>query len=275
MTEARRDIFLWISGAVKPGIPFSTMNPLISPSSVRAQTIAMSAIEPFVIHILAPFRTQSVPSRRAWVRIVPGVGAGVGLGQAETADHLARVHPRQPVLLLLLRAPLPDREHRERALDRDDAADPGVARLELEARQAVGDGAGAREAVAVQVHAEETELCELGDHLAREDALLEPVSDLGEDLLADELPHGVADRLLLLVEERVDREEVEGVESWRGGGRGHGKDLRESKRVTPKIYRKCARAEAPGSSGSGRTPPVACARDHDRDLEALASAVRR
>ena len=121
----------------------------------------------------------------------------------------------------------------------------------------------------MQVHAEETELRELGDHLAREDALLEPVSDLGQDLLADELPHGVADRLLLLVEERVDREEVEWVESGRGGGRGHGKGPPEVERVTLKIYRKCARAETPGPSGRGRTPPVACARDRDRDPEAL------
>ena len=55
------------------------------------------------------------------------------------------------------------------------------------------------------------------DHLARQDALLEPVADLGHDLLADELPHRVADRLLLVVEQRVDREEVERVE--RGGRR--------------------------------------------------------
>ena len=97
----------------------------------------------------------------------------------------------------------------------------------------------------MQVHAEEPELRELRDHLAREDALLEPVADLGQDLLADELPHGVPDRLLLVVEERVDREEVERVESGRGGGRGHGKEPPGVERVTVKIYRKCARAEAP------------------------------
>ena len=72
VTDARSDSFLWISGAVKPGIPFSTMKPRIASSSVRAQTIAMSAIVPFVIHIFAPFRIQSEPSRRAWVRIDAG-----------------------------------------------------------------------------------------------------------------------------------------------------------------------------------------------------------
>ncbi len=42
------------------------------PSSVCAHTTATSATEPFVIHILAPFRIQSSPSRRACVRIAPG-----------------------------------------------------------------------------------------------------------------------------------------------------------------------------------------------------------
>ena len=72
MTDARSEIFLWISGAEKPGMPFSTRKPRISPSSVRAQTTATSEIVPFVIHIFAPFRIQSAPSRFAWVRIAPG-----------------------------------------------------------------------------------------------------------------------------------------------------------------------------------------------------------
>jgi hypothetical protein len=62
------------------------------------------------------------------------------------------------------------------------------------------------------VHPEEAELAELGDQLAREDALLEPVADVGQHLLPHEGPHGVADRLLLVVQERVDREEVERLE---------------------------------------------------------------
>jgi hypothetical protein len=72
------------------------------------------------------------------------------------------------------------------------------------------------------VHAEEPELRELGDDLAGKDALLEPVADVGHDLLADELPHSVADRLLLVVEEGVDREEVMGVERGKHGSCGHG-----------------------------------------------------
>ena len=43
---------------------------------------------------------------------VGGIGAVVGLGQAEAPDGLAGGHRRQPLELLLLRAVLPDREHR-------------------------------------------------------------------------------------------------------------------------------------------------------------------
>jgi hypothetical protein len=65
---------------------FSTMNPRISPPSVRAHTIAMSAIVPFVIHIFAPFKIQSEPSRRACVRMAPGSEPASG-----------SVRPKQPI----------------------------------------------------------------------------------------------------------------------------------------------------------------------------------
>ena len=86
VTEARSDSFLWISGALKPRIPFSTTKPRISPSPVRAHTTARSEIVPFVIHIFEPFSTQSPPSRRACVRIEPG---------SEPAS--ASVNPKQPI----------------------------------------------------------------------------------------------------------------------------------------------------------------------------------
>src|SRR5207302_6970703 len=149
----------------------------------------------------------------------PGVGAGVRLGQPEAADRVALVNGRKPALLLLLRAPAQDREHRERALHRDEASHPGVARLELHAGQPVGHGARARQAVALEVHAEEAELRHFLRELARQDALLEPFADMRHDTLAHPLPDGVPDRLLLVVEERVDREEVAWVERGllRGG----------------------------------------------------------
>ena len=86
VTDARSESFLWISGAENPGMSFSTRKPRIAPSSVLAQTTATSAIVPFVIHIFAPFRIQSEPSRRACVRIEPGSEPASG-----------SVSPKQPI----------------------------------------------------------------------------------------------------------------------------------------------------------------------------------
>ena len=148
------------------------------------------------------------------------VGPGIRLREPEAADRLAGVHRRQPALLLLLRAPAPDRVHRERSLHRDGAPHAGVARLELAADDAVGDRARAGEAVALEVHPEQAQLRQLAEQLAREDPLLEPVAHVGEDTLADEPPDGVADRPLLVVEQAVDVEKVVRVERATGLGRG-------------------------------------------------------
>jgi hypothetical protein len=66
------------------------------------------------------------------------VGAGVRLGEAEAADRLARVHRRQPALLLLLGAPAPDRDIASEPWT-ETRCDARVAGLELEAGQPVGD----------------------------------------------------------------------------------------------------------------------------------------
>ena len=60
-----------------------------------------------------------------------GVRAGVGLGQAEAPERLARAQPRQPALLLLLGSPALDRAADERGLHRDDGAHRGVAAPDL------------------------------------------------------------------------------------------------------------------------------------------------
>src|SRR3984885_11994381 len=57
--------------AVKPRVPRGTRNPRM-PFSVTAHTTAISAIEPLVIHILEPLRTQSEPFRFAFVFILEG-----------------------------------------------------------------------------------------------------------------------------------------------------------------------------------------------------------
>src|ERR1700758_4457870 len=70
--------------AAKPGVFLGTTNPRI-PSSVTAHTIATSATDPLVIHILRPLRIQSDPSRRA--RVVIDAGSDPASGS---------VSPKQP-----------------------------------------------------------------------------------------------------------------------------------------------------------------------------------
>jgi hypothetical protein len=75
--DARSEIFLWMSLAVKPGVSVGTTKPWMGPGppsspSARAHTTATSATPPLVIHILVPLRIQSSPSRRAVVRIEAG-----------------------------------------------------------------------------------------------------------------------------------------------------------------------------------------------------------
>src|SRR5690242_18258845 len=74
--------------AVKPRVPRGTRKPRI-PSSVEAQTTAMSAIDPLVIHILEPDSFQSeppLPLRVAWVFMLDG-----------SLPWSGSVSPKQPI----------------------------------------------------------------------------------------------------------------------------------------------------------------------------------
>ena len=72
------------------------------------------------------------------------------------------------------------------------------------------------------MHPVEAELRELAHQLAGQDPLLEPVADIGKHALAHELSNGVADRLLLFAQQRLEGEEVERIERGRLGLRhGH------------------------------------------------------
>ena len=77
----------FISRALNPGVDVGTANPM-TPSSARAHTIATSAIDALVIHIFEPLRIQSDPSRRAVVRMPPGLEPKSG-----------SVSPKQPISL--------------------------------------------------------------------------------------------------------------------------------------------------------------------------------
>ena len=83
------------SDVVKPFMPRSTRKPRTGPftSPTFAQTTATSAIEPFVIQDLAPFRIQSFPSLLATVRMPAGFEPKSG-----------SVRPKQPMLSPFARA---------------------------------------------------------------------------------------------------------------------------------------------------------------------------
>ena len=85
VTDARRENLRSISGAAKPFMPFSTMNPRM-PSSVIAQQMHRSAIAPLVIHIFEPLMTQSPPFFFAWVFMFDGSEPPCG-----------SVRPKQPI----------------------------------------------------------------------------------------------------------------------------------------------------------------------------------
>ena len=76
MSEARSESLPFWSLAVKPGVSVGTMKPRMdrgsSSAPVLAHTMATSAIEPLVIHILAPLSTQPSAVSRAVVIIPPG-----------------------------------------------------------------------------------------------------------------------------------------------------------------------------------------------------------
>ena len=176
-----------------------------------AQTMATSARPPLVIHIFVPLRTQSSPSRRARVRMRAGSLPESGSVRPKQPMASPAAMAGQPLLLLLLGAELPDREHGQRALDGHEAAGAAVARLHLHAGQAVGDRGGAGAAVALEVHAEQPEGRHLLGHLDREGARLEPLGDVGEHPVVDEPAHGVAQQALLVVQQAVEGQEVERI----------------------------------------------------------------
>ena len=231
MTDARSESLWCMSGASNPGMSFSTRKPLISPfRGARPDDgdVGDRAVrDPHLRAVEDPVRAVASGQRAHG----PGVGAGVGLGQSEAADLLAGVHRRQPPLLLILGSPLPDREHRERALHRDEAANARVACLELLAHEPVHDRARLGQPVALEVHSEQAESRQLGNQVEGKLAAFEPLADVRLDLLGDELAHGVADRPLLVGEQRVDREEVERVDRARRNAlRGHAVMLSRSPR---------------------------------------------
>src|SRR5690606_31326483 len=84
-----------------------------------------------------------------------GVGAVIGLGEAEAADPFAGGQLRQVLLLLRLRAVGVDRVHHQAGLDAHRRAIGAVDPLDLTRDHAVHDMAAAGAAIALETDAEE------------------------------------------------------------------------------------------------------------------------
>ena len=211
VTEARSETFPWISSRRSPS-PLSRRGSRGSRRAavvVLAQTIATSARVPLVIQRLVPLRTQPLPSRR-----------GRGAHAARVAPWSGSVRPKQPMILPLAisgsqrcfcsSVPKAWIGYMTSApCTRGEAAQAGVAALELLHDQAVGDVVHARAAVALEVGAEDAQLGQLGHELHREGAGAEVLLDERQEAPLDELRHGAAGEPLLVGQQVVELEEVD------------------------------------------------------------------
>ena len=112
-----------------------------------------------------------------------------GLGQPEAAQGLTFLQTRQPLLLLLLRAVGEDGIHHQRALHRDEAAQPGVAPLQLLHNQAVLHRRHPGAAIAFQVRSQVAQPADFRDQFGGKGAGLRVLLDDGLDVLLHPLPH--------------------------------------------------------------------------------------
>ena len=82
-----------------------------------------------------------------------------------------------------------NRKHAQGSLDRDEAAQPAVATLQLLAGEAVHHVAHAGRAVALQVHPEHAQPRQLADDLHRERCAFVVLGDDRQETLIDEAAH--------------------------------------------------------------------------------------
>ena len=167
------------------------------------------------IQRFAPVITQSSPSRRANVVMLPGSDPEPGsVSPKHPMTSPAAMRGSQCVLLLLA-AVLRDRAHRQRTLHRHERAQTRVPRLQLGGRQPVLDRAAARAAVALDVHAQQPEL-------RRTAAPARPGTPpprttrrcaAGPRRRRTRAPSR-AQRLLVVGQQRVDRQQVVRVAAW-------------------------------------------------------------
>ena len=245
-------------------MPRSRMKPRIAPPSSLAQITSTSAIGELVIHILEPETLVAAGHRDGAGLHAAGIGAVVGLGEAEAADPLAGGELGQVLHALLFGAVGVDRMHDQRGLHAHRRAVARIDALDFARHQAVGRVVGAGAAVLLgQGGAQQAERAHLVHDLAVE--LLVPVGlqHARHQLVLAVVARGVADRDLLLAELVVEEERILPVERLgigadalggalhRGGGGGHGSLLA----LLPGLIRDRQRRQ-PDSSGPRASRPA-------------------
>ena len=105
-----------------------------------------------------------------------------------------------------------DRVHDQGALHRNEAAQPRIAALEFLHHQAVGHVGHARAAVAGKIRAEKSQLRQLRHQVHRKRRFAIVLFDDGQDLLVDELPRRLPRETFLIVQQRIEFQEVDAGE---------------------------------------------------------------
>ncbi len=182
------------------------------------------------------------------------VGAGVGLGHRHRGHQLARDHPAQVAVALRLRAAVHEVRARHVGVHqhRHDEAAEGRARqrlLEHDGGERVGAGAAVLGRIG---DAEQAEVAELADHLARDAALVLPALAVRLDLVGEEA--GDRDAKLLVLGAVVDRRHRP--------DRSAAVQVKSVQRKLPKSW-----IEKMSASGPGRVVVVMAALLHSKDAE--------
>src|SRR5258705_4641469 len=158
-----------------------------------------------VEHVFLPLRHRA--------RLHPaGVGAVVGLGEAEAADRLPGLQRREPAVLLRVGPVGIDGVHHESALPGREGAETRIAPLQLLHDEAVGHVVEAQAAVALEGGPEHAHLAQLGGDLHGEGGVPVVLGDDGQEAQLHPVAHAVADHPLLVAEVLLDPEVVDASE---------------------------------------------------------------
>ena len=137
-----------------------------------------------------------------------GIGAKVGLGEAEAAQLIAFLQRRKPCLFLLFAAKCIDRIHDQRGLHADKRTYARITAFQLLHHQTVFDIRHSRATVAFQAGAVKAEIGHRLHQFARETSGAVAFFNDGNEIVFDKLAGGIANQPLVVAEQRVESDEV-------------------------------------------------------------------